>query len=72
VNLASKVPGWTRFQPMQDKLDKIVSAPRAAPARPKIDHALARAQAARAAPDDPKEQERLFQQFIEWTKQRQN
>jgi TRAP-type uncharacterized transport system substrate-binding protein len=72
VNLASKVPGWTRFQPMQDKLDKIVSAPRAAPARPKIDHALARAQAARAAPDDPKEQERLVQQFIEWTKPRQN
>ena len=30
---------------------------------------LARAQAARAAPDNPQEQERLFQQFIEWTKQ---
>ena len=72
VNLAASVPGWKRFQPMQDKLDKIVTAPRPAPARPKIDHALARAQAARAAPDDPKEQERLFQQFIEWTKQRQN
>jgi len=76
VNLAAKVPGWTRFQPMQDKLDKIVKAPAPTPppaaARPKIDHALARAQAARAAPDDPREQERLFQQFIEWTKQRQN
>ncbi len=73
VNLAASVPGWKRFQPMQDKLDKIVKAPTpAAPVRPKIDHALARAQAARAAPDDPREQERLFQQFIEWTKQRQN
>lgn len=73
VNLAAKVPGWTRFQPMQDKLDRIVKAPAAAaPARAKIDHALARAQAARAAPDNPQEQERLFQQFIEWTKQRQN
>ncbi|HWV82809.1 MAG TPA: TAXI family TRAP transporter solute-binding subunit [Hyphomicrobiaceae bacterium] len=72
VNLAAKVPGWTRFQPMQDKLDQIVRAPTQAAARPKIDHALARAQAARAAPDDPQEQERLFQQFMEWTKKRQN
>ncbi|ODT18177.1 MAG: hypothetical protein BGN89_06700 [Alphaproteobacteria bacterium 64-6] len=72
VNLAANVPGWKRFQPMQDKIDKIAKAPAAAPARPKIDHALARAQAARAAPDNPQEQERLFQQFIEWTKQRQN
>ena len=72
VNLAAKVPGWTRFQPMQDKLDQIVRTPTQAAARPKIDHALARAQAARAAPDDPQEQERLFQQFMEWTKQRQN
>jgi TRAP-type uncharacterized transport system substrate-binding protein len=72
VNLAAKVPGWTRFEPMQDKLDKIVRAPAHAAAKPKIDHALARAQAARAAPDDPQEQERLFQQFMEWTKQRQN
>jgi TRAP-type uncharacterized transport system substrate-binding protein len=72
VNLAANVPGWTRFQPMQDKLDKIVKASPPARARPKIDHALARAQAARAAPDDPGEQERLFQQFIEWSKQRPN
>ena len=72
VNLAAKVPGWTRFQPMQDNLDQIVRAPTQAAARPKIDHALARAQAARAAPDDPQEQERLFQQFMEWTKKRQN
>lgn len=70
VNLAGSVPGWKRFQPMQDKIDQIVKSQPAtpAPARPKIDHALARAQAARAAPDNPQEQERLFQQFIEWTK----
>jgi len=72
VNLAASVPGWKRFQPMQDKLDKIVKSRPVTQARPKVDHALARAQAARAAPDDPQEQERLFQQFIEWTKQRQN
>ena len=72
VNLAGSVPGWKRFQPMQDKLDKVVKAPPQAAERPKIDHALARAQAARAAPDNPQEQERLFQQFIECTNQRQN
>ncbi|MFN3744612.1 MAG: TAXI family TRAP transporter solute-binding subunit [Hyphomicrobiaceae bacterium] len=72
VNLAARVPGWTRFQPMQDKLDRMVKAPPPVRARPKIDHALARAQAARAAPDDPGEQERLFQQFLEWSKQRPN
>jgi hypothetical protein len=37
-------------------------------ARPKIDPGLARAQAARVAPNDPAEQERLFQQFLEWSK----
>jgi hypothetical protein len=76
VNLAAKVPGWERFGPMEAKLKQITSAarvpPASAPARQKIDHSLARAQAARAAPNDPREQERLFQQFIEWTKQRQN
>lgn len=70
VNLAGTVPGWQRFKPMEDKLKQMSSAtpPPAPPARPKIDHALARAQAARAAPNDPREQERLFQQFLEWTK----
>jgi TRAP-type uncharacterized transport system substrate-binding protein len=72
VNLAANVPGWKRFQPMQDKIDQIAKARPPVQARPKIDHALARAQAARAAPDNPQEQERLFQQFIEWTKQKQN
>lgn len=73
VNLAGTVPGWQRFRPMEAKLKQITSSTQAPPAaKPKIDHALARAQAARAAPNDPSEQERLFQQFIEWTKQRQN
>ena len=38
-------------------------------ARPKIDPALARTQAARVAPNNQAEQERLFQQFLEWSKQ---
>lgn len=63
VNLAGSVPGWTRFGPLQDKLDKTAAAePRA------IDTAQARAQAARAAPNNPAEQERLFRQFLEWSR----
>ena len=40
---------------------------RAAAAPRNIDPALARAQAARAAPNDPSEQDRLFKQFLEWS-----
>ncbi len=63
VNLAASVPGWTRFKPLQDRLDKaaVVSA-RA------VDPAQLRAQAVRAAPHDPVEQERLFRQFLEWNR----
>jgi TRAP-type uncharacterized transport system substrate-binding protein len=62
MNLAGTIPGWTRFPPAQEMLSRIA-------ARPKIDPALARTQAARAAPNSPAEQERLFQQFLEWSKQ---
>lgn len=72
VSLAGTVPGWTRFKPMQDKLDQIAGAATPTPrATPKIDRALARSQAARAAPNDPGEQERLFQQFLQWSRQKQ-
>lgn len=71
VNLAAPVPGWQRFKPLQDRLDKLAAQPAAA-ARPKageIDQTLARRQAERAAPDNPAEQERLFKQFLEWSRQ---
>jgi TRAP-type uncharacterized transport system substrate-binding protein len=62
VNLAAAVPGWQRFRPLQEKLDKsAVAAPRL------VDPVQARAQAARAAPNDPAEQERLFKQFLDWS-----
>jgi hypothetical protein len=64
MNLAGTIPGWTRFPPAQELLNK-ASRPTGA-----IDAALARTQAARAAPNDPAAQERLFQQFLEWSKQR--
>ena len=36
-----------------------------------IDPAIVRAQAAKAAPNDPAEQERLFKQFMEWSRAQQ-
>ena len=62
VNLAGTIPGWTRFPPAQEMINKIAT-------RPAIDPALARTQAARVAPNNPAEQERLFRQFLEWSKQ---
>ena len=68
VNLAGSVPGWTRFGPLQGRLDKTAAAP-----EPRaIDTAQARAQAARVAPNNPAEQERLFRQFLEWSRKQQS
>ena len=81
VNLAAKVPGWQRFKPMQERLDRLAApvpppvaraqVPSPVPVkRPaEVDPVQARRQAVRAAPNDPAEQERLFKQFLEWSKQ---
>jgi TRAP-type uncharacterized transport system substrate-binding protein len=62
VNLAGQVPGWQRFRPLQERLDKMATAvPR------NVDPVLAREQAARAAPNDRAAQDRLFKQFLEWS-----
>lgn len=74
VNLAATVPGWKRFAPMQARLDRLEAAkPRgitssAIAPTPAIDPTLARQQAARAAPNDKAEQERLFARFLEWNR----
>lgn len=73
VSLAANIPGWQRFKPLQDKLDLISQGGR--PALPasgraaEIDPTLARRQVQRAAPGNAAEQDRLFKQFIEWSKQ---
>jgi TRAP-type uncharacterized transport system substrate-binding protein len=61
INLAGSIPGWTRFGPAQELVDKV--------ARNTVDAGLARQQAARAAPNNVAEQERLFREFLEWSKQ---
>lgn len=65
MNLAGSVPGWTRFPPAQEQIEKMV-----AKSGPGVDVALARMQAARAAPNSKVEQDRLFQEFLEWSKRR--
>ena len=65
INLAAKVPGWTRYWVAEDKLKQMAAAP---PEPRAIDPQLARQQAARAAPNDASEQERLFQKFLQWSK----
>jgi hypothetical protein len=63
MNLAGTISGWTRFAPAQEILNKAM-------AQSSIDPAYARAQAIRAAPTDRGAgQERLFQEFMQWTKQ---
>jgi TRAP-type uncharacterized transport system substrate-binding protein len=66
VNLAANVPGWQRYAVADERLKQTATA-KSQPA-PSIDPQLARQQAARAAPTDAAQQERLFQQFLEWSR----
>ena len=66
MNVAGTIPGWTRFPAAQELIDKAT----ARAATGSVDPSLARTQAARAAPLDPAEQDRLFRQFLEWSKQK--
>jgi TRAP transporter TAXI family solute receptor len=65
VNLAANVPGWTRYVVADERLKQMAAAKAppaqqaAVPIRPQ--------QAARPG-SDAAEQERLFQQFLEWSK----
>jgi TRAP transporter TAXI family solute receptor len=67
ANLASTLRGWKRFPAAEEWLAKNPDK-QAAAVPVQVDPAIARAQAARAAPNDPAEQERLFQKFMEWAK----
>ncbi len=69
INLAAKVPGWSRYWVAEEKLKELAPAAAAAPSG--IDRELARRQAARVAPNDPKKQEELFKRFLEWANAQQ-
>lgn len=80
VNLAAAVPGWQRFKPLTERLEKTerarpkVSSPAVSGATATTTAAqeeVARGQAARAAPGNAAEQERLFREFLEWRRRQQ-
>lgn len=60
VNLSGKVPGWNRFPPVEAELAKMASSDGLN---------RFRAEAAKAAPNNPVEQERLLQEFQKWWKE---
>ena len=66
INLAAKVPGWTRYWVAEEKLKQMAAAKarRSAP----VDTAAGPPAGGARAPNDAAEQERLFQQFLEWSK----
>jgi TRAP transporter TAXI family solute receptor len=66
INLAAEVRGWSRYWVVEEKLKQIIAA-REAKAQG-IDLQLARRQATQAAPRKTEDQERLFQEFLKWTK----
>jgi TRAP-type uncharacterized transport system substrate-binding protein len=64
VNLAAKVPGWIRYGVADDKLKQIAGARQPAP----IETSQNRQKAIRTGGSDAADQEKLFQQFLEWSK----
>jgi len=67
ANLNSSLKGWKRFPAAEEWLAKNEKQATTA-VNVGLDPRLVRAQAAKAAPNDPAAQERLFQEFMEWAK----
>jgi hypothetical protein len=71
VNIGASIRGWQRFPAAQQWLDhQAAEASAKAPSSPGLDLTQARAQAAKAAPGNAGEQERLFKEFLEWSRTR--
>ena len=68
ANITATLRGWRRFPAAEEWLARNPHKQAAAAAPVSIDPAVVRAQAAKAAPNDPAEQERLYQQFMDWAK----
>ena len=64
VNLAANVPGWTRYIVAEEKLKRTagVKPP------PPVETSLNRQKVRTGSPGDAADQEKLFQQFLEWSK----
>jgi TRAP-type uncharacterized transport system substrate-binding protein len=68
VNISASIRGWQRFSAAQRWLDRQAAELAAKAPTGSIDPDYARAQAAKAAPHDRSEQERLFKEFLEWSR----
>lgn len=67
ANINSALKGWKRFPAAEEWLARNATK-QATTSAVAIDPGVVRAQAAKAAPNDPAAQERLFQEFMEWAK----
>jgi TRAP-type uncharacterized transport system substrate-binding protein len=70
VNLAAKVPGWTRYVVAEEKLKAMarVKDTPTAKKQPDVEPPLNRQKGRPVSPAAAGEQEKLFQQFLEWNK----
>jgi hypothetical protein len=67
VNLSAKVPGWIRYGVAEDKLKQMaVAKTSSSSSSSSVETALARPKGSRGS--DAADQEKLFQQFLEWSK----
>jgi hypothetical protein len=66
VNLAANVPGWIRYVVAEEKLKSIAAAKQ--PAQVPIAASQGPQRAIRTGGSDAADQEKLFQQFLEWSK----
>ncbi|HWE15877.1 MAG TPA: TAXI family TRAP transporter solute-binding subunit [Hyphomicrobiaceae bacterium] len=67
VNIGGNVRGWQRFPAAQQWLDRQAAEAKAKAPAPGVDVTQA---PVRSAPSDKAEQERLFREFIEWSRNR--
>jgi TRAP-type uncharacterized transport system substrate-binding protein len=64
VNLAANVPGWIRYAVAEEKMKQIAAAKQPPP----IETSQVRPKTVRTGGSDAADQEKLFQQFLEWSK----
>ena len=69
VALNAPLPGWARFKPAQEWLDRNSSVMASADTRRRFDQFLSENQGRGLA--KPEEREVLFRQFLEWQKNQQ-
>ena len=67
ANINSSLQGWKRFPAAEEWLARN-AARQSLASGVTIDPAVVRAQAAKAAPNDPVAQEKLYREFMEWAK----